>query len=605
MKDFFKILKYIKPYFGKTIWYTIFNGLSVVFALFSFTMVFPFLKILFTPDKLVTEPVEFSFNSEAIIHNFFYFLSGIIKTNGAITALMYVCLAVIIATLLKTGFMFLGRYFLITIENSVVKDINLKIYNKILGLPLSFFSSEKKGDLMSRFSSDVSEIKIMVSNFMKMIIRDPLSIIIFLSYLFFSNFYFTLFILIFLPIIGIIIGKIGLTLKKKSFVAQTTLGLLVSRLEETLTGLKVIKIFNAEQKVRQSFKKLNNNYYRLKNSVEHRKALSSPLSEFLGTIGVISIMYFGGILVLGENSSLSSEEFIAYLVVFSQILTPAKSLSRAYFDVQKGLASQQRIEEVLFVEDTISEIKNPASIIDFKSEIELKNVSFKYDTTNVLKNINLKIKKGETIALVGESGSGKSTLVDLIPRFYDITEGEIIIDGLNIKKYKISDLRKILGNVNQETILFNNSIKENIAFSDGDYSLNQVESAAKIANAHNFILEKPKKYDENIGEGGSKLSGGQRQRLSIARAVLKNPPIMILDEATSALDTESEKIVQNALENLMKDRTSIVIAHRLSTVKNADRIYVLQNGEIIEQGKHKELYEMNGNYKKLCDLQMV
>ena len=603
MKDFKILINYIKPYWRKVILYVFFNTLSVIFALFSFSMLIPFLKILFNPNELIDAPVKFAFSSDTLIHNTYYFISNIIKNHGTLNALLFICVVLLITTLFKATCFYFGRFYNIPIKNGIVKDLNNKIYNKILYLPLRFFSEENKGDLMARMSSDVNEVKLSIASTMNMIIRDPITIAIFLSYLFFSNSYLTLFILVCLPVIGLIIGKIGNVLKKKSYKAQTIFGKLISNLEETLSGLRIIKVFNAESKVAYRFNFLNLNFLKLQNSVERRKSLSSPLSEFLSTIIIVIILYVGGLFVLGENSSLKSEEFVAYLVVFSQILSPAKSLSAAYYSIQKGMASVFRINEVLDIEDKISEIKNPVSIKSFNKTIEFKNVSFKYEENYVLKNINLKIKKGTTVALVGESGSGKSTLVDLIPRLYDVQEGEILIDELNIKSLKLVDLRNLMGNVNQESILFNDTIENNIAFGVETHTQNEVIRAAQIANAHNFITEKASNYQEIIGDRGAKLSGGQRQRLSIARAVLKNPPIMILDEATSALDTESEKLVQDALDNLMKQHTSIVIAHRLSTIKNADLICVMHEGEIVERGNHNELLRINGIYKKLHDLQ--
>jgi len=605
MKDLKVLSAYIKPYWRQVLLYVLFNTLSVIFALFSFTLVIPLLKILFNSDELVTESVKFAFSSESITNNIFFFISNIIIEKGATYALFFIAIVVVIATLLKVTFYYLGRYYVVPIKNGVVRDLNINIYKKILYLPLRFFSEEKKGDLMSRMSNDVNEVKLTIASVMNMVIRDPITIIFFLFYLFFSNFHLTLFILLFIPVVGFSIGKIGRTLKKKSFKAQTIFGKLISNLEETLSGLRIIKVFNAEDMVRNRFSIINHNFLKLQNSVERRNALSSPVSEFLGTIVIVVILYIGGSLVLSGDNSLTSEEFIAYLVVFSMLLNPVKSLSSAYYIIQKGMASVQRINEILDIKDKIPEIENPISVNKFGQYIELKNVSFRYDEKLVLKNINLKIEKGTTVAFVGESGSGKSTLVDLISRLYDVSEGEIILDGNNIKDLKIKDLRNLMGNVNQESILFNDTIENNIAFGVEKIIKNDIIEAAKIANAHNFILEKDNNYNENIGDRGAKLSGGQRQRLSIARAVLKNPPIMILDEATSALDTESEKIVQDALNNLMQNRTSIVIAHRLSTVKNADKICVLQNGKIIETGKHDELISKNGNYKKLCDMQMV
>jgi len=605
MKDVLNLLKYIKPYWKKVILNVSFDIFSIIFSLFSLTLVVPFLNILFNNTELVTQPMDFSFSAKVLQHNLYYFISNLIITKGSIAALFFVCILVICASFFKNLFLYLARIYNISIRNNVAFTLQQQIQNKIIRLPLKFFSDEKKGDLISRFSSDVAQIKTSVTESIGVVFRDPINILIFLIYLFYSNVYLTIIVIFSLPVIGLIIGRIGKSLKRNSLKGQKIMGVLVSELEETITGLRIIKAFNAENKMAKKFEIMNTKYFKLMNKIERIVTLSNPLSEFLGTIVVIGIMYLGGSLILRQNNSMTSEEFIAFIVIFSQILTPAKNMTAGFYNIRKTSGSINRINEILDAQDKIVEVENPIKIEEFKSKIEFKNVSFKYDKVYVLKNINIVIEKGKTVALVGESGSGKSTLVDLIPRFFDIEEGEILIDNINIKNLRLKDLRNLMGNVNQTSILFNDTIENNISFGVDKYTHDEIENSAKVANAYDFINEKPEKYQTNIGDTGSKLSGGQRQRISIARAVMKNPPIMILDEATSALDTESEKLVQDALEKLMKNRTSIVIAHRLSTVKNADEICVLQNGEIIERGKHNDLIINNKTYKRLCDLQMV
>ncbi|NPA68459.1 MAG: ABC transporter ATP-binding protein, partial [Chlorobi bacterium] len=490
------------------------------------------------------------------------------------------------------------------VRNGVIKDMRNKIYKKILELPFAYFSEERKGDIMSKMTNDLKEIEWTVMTSVEMLIRNPLTIIVYLITLIIMSPQLTLFVLILIPLSGLVIGTVGRSLKRTSRKAQDQMGTLLSKIEETLSGLRIIKAFTAEDFVFKKFFEYNENYTRTMNRVYRKNYLASPMSEFLGVVMVTGIMYYGGSLVLSNESTLSPEAFIGYIAVFSQIITPAKAFSTAIYNVQKGAASIDRINIILNAENKIKEKENPIEIKSFEKEIEFSEVSFAYENTYVLKNINLKIKKGQTVALVGQSGSGKSTLVDLIPRFYDVTEGKITIDGTDIRNFKIKDLRNLMGNVNQEPILFNDTIKNNIAFGTENIPEEEIIKAAKIANAHEFIMQTENGYDTNIGDGGTKLSGGQRQRISIARAVLKNPPIMILDEATSSLDTESEKAVQDALYKLMQNRTSVVIAHRLSTIKNADIICVLQNGKITERGTHDELIKANGNYKKLYDLQI-
>ncbi len=607
MKDFKILLKYLRPYRGYAAGSIVFNILSVVFALFSYTLVIPFLRILFNPEKLVSEKLPWSFSMNTIQHNLFFYLSEIIRQNGAVAALVGVSVLIVVASLLKNSFLYLSKYLQAPMMNGVAKDFQQKLLNKLLYLPVSFFSDERKGNILSRISSDVEEIRISVLNVITFLFIGPLSVAVYLAFLIYTSPKLTLFVFILLPVMGLIITKISDKLKSSAYLSQQIKGDIVNTTEETLTGLRIIKAFNAHKKVERKFAKITGQYLDTMNKVERRIWLASPLSEFMATIIIMAIMYFGGMLVLGQNSSLSSEVFIAYLVVFSQVIPPAKSTINAYYGIQRGLASVKRINEILDAEDKIPEKENPIRIDKLSKNIVFDKVHFQYASSEkeVLKNINIKIKKGETIAIVGESGSGKSTLADLLPRFYDVTKGRILIDGFDLKDLKIKDLRNLFGVVSQTPILFNDTIENNIAFGVNDYTEEDLINAAKAANAYDFIMEKPEGFKFNIGEGGSKLSGGQRQRLSIARAIIKNPDILILDEATSSLDTESEKLVQDALDKIMKNRTAIVIAHRLSTVKNADRIYVMQNGMIIEQGTHNQLIELDGVYKKLVDLQIL
>ncbi len=608
MKDFKKLLQLLKPYKLNAFFSILTNALSVVFALFSYTMVIPFLRILFNPEKLVTQPVKFTLSASALQHNLFYFLSNIIKHNGAISALVFVSLVIVVASMLKNGFLFWSKYLMAPMMNGVARDYQRKIFNKLIYLPLSFFSDEKKGNILSRMTSDVNEVRMSIQYVIKLLFTGPISIIIFLSFLFYASYQLTLFVLVFLPIMGFIIFKVSSSLKGSAYLGQQIQGEILNNTEEIISGLRIIKAFNAQKKVKRKFSLITQSYFKIMNKVERRIWLASPMSEFLATIIIMVIMYFGGMLVLGTHSTLSSEAFIAYLVVFSQVIPPAKETINAYYSVQKGLASIKRIEEIVNTDEKIQEKENPLRINDFKENITYKNVNFIYDDDDkrkVLNGINISINKGETIAIVGESGAGKSTLVDLLPRFFDVSKGEILIDGKTLKDLKIKDLRELFGVVSQSSILFNDTIENNIAFGVENYTEEELINAAKVANAYDFIQAKPEGFKTSIGESGNKLSGGQRQRISIARAVLKNPPILILDEATSSLDTESEKLVQDALNRIMKNRTAIVVAHRLSTVKNADRIYVMQDGKIVEQGKHHELIEKGGIYKRLVDLQMV
>jgi subfamily B ATP-binding cassette protein MsbA len=605
MNSFKTIIRYLAPFKKYAFFNILLNALGTLFSLFSFTMFIPFLDTLFnTNNGVVAEPGAFEWSYKSFMAHFNYLVYQIGQDHGKFHALLFLGGAVLFGAFFRNFFLYMGSFFMAPISNGTVMQFQKRIYNKILDLPLRYFSESKKGDILSRFTSDVQEIRASISGSLDMLFKDPIQIIVFLSYMIYTSWELTCVSFLVLPFIAIIIGKIGKSLKDTSGKGQAAAGEMLTIMEETLGGLRIIKAFVAEGKMKERFRKINDKVYQLQNKIMRKHSLSSPLSEFLGILAFTFILVVGGYLILvkGDNTFTSSE-FIAYLVVFTQILNPAKDLARTYNTIQKGMASLDRVNAILEETMNVPEIENPVRISDFNSSIEFKNVSFKYAEKYVLKNINLKIEKGKTVALVGQSGSGKSTLVDLLPRFWDVQEGEILIDGVNIKNYKLTDLRSLMGNVNQESILFNDTIRNNISFGVDKATDSQVEEAAKVANAWDFIKEKDGGYDYTVGDRGGKLSGGQRQRLSIARAVLKNPPIMILDEATSALDTESEKLVQEALMNLMKNRTSIVIAHRLSTIKNADLICVMNEGEIVESGKHEELLAKNGTYKKLCDLQ--
>lgn len=604
MIRYFKIvLRYIAPYKKYAFLNISLNILGVCFALLSTALVIPFLQILFEKQMLITDPVPFSFTVDSLRHNFYYLLSMLIIEKGKGTALVIVSLLVITMFFFKTFFIFMANYFMAPIRNNVVRDLRVRMYDRILILPLSYFSESRKGDIISRISGDVLEIEWSIMSSLEMAFRDPINILVFITALFIMSPSLTIFVFILLPVSGFIIGMVGKTLKKTSMKAQVKMGELMSIIEETLTGIRIIKAFNAQNVMKEKFLSENKSYTRLANRIMRKRYLASPMSEFLGSVVVVIIMWYGGMLVINHSGSLSPEVFIAYLAVFFQLISPAKSFSTAFYSIQKGMASIERINEIISAEEVIIEKENAIPVNEFKNEIEFRDVTFSYEKTEVLKSINLKINKGKNVALVGQSGSGKSTIANLLPRFYNTEHGEILIDGINIKDYRIKDLRGLMGIVNQEAILFNDTFYNNIAFGSVNVKKEDVIAAAKVANAHDFITETARGYHTNIGDMGNKLSGGQRQRISIARAVLKNPPILILDEATSALDTESERIVQEALLNLMKNRTSVIIAHRLSTIKNADEICVLHNGEIVERGTHEELLELKGYYNKLYYLQ--
>jgi len=603
MKKFYRVLSYIKPYYGYAGLNIFFNVLTVVFSLFSFTLLVPFLNLLFGQEELVSVKPVLEFNTRSFLKYLNYEISQIIISEGKVQALIYICGVILVAFFLRNFARFMAMYFMANVRIGAIKGLRNAIYSKILILPLAFFSQHKKGDIIARVTTDIQEVEFSIMNYLEMIVRDPVTIIAFLIFMISISPQLTLFVLIILPITGFIIGRIGKSLRKQSKIGQNLFAGLLSTIEETIGGLRIIKAFNAIDYTESRFMKFNEAYSKLLIWIYRRRDISSPLSEFLSSAVIIVVLWFGGRMVLDENPTIAAADFITYIVVFSQIIPPAKTFAQGFFSIQKGIASAERIFEILDADEVIEEIPNAKAVDGFRKEIEFRNVVFRYEKEDVLKDINIKIQKGKLTALVGESGGGKSTMADLIPRFYDVTAGEIYLDGENIKNLKIEGLRKLMGIVSQESILFNDTILNNIAFGLDSVSKEEVIAAAKVANAHEFILNTDDGYETNIGDRGVKLSGGQRQRISIARAVLANPPILILDEATSSLDTESEKLVQEALFNIMKDRTSIVIAHRLSTIQHADEIIVLKKGEIVEWGTHKELIALDGVYKRLQNLQ--
>ena len=605
MKDFFQILKrFIPPYKKQLLLNFLFNLLSAMFTVSSVAMMIPILDILFDKAKNVYDLLPWEMKLEIIKHNSSYYITAFKDANGAGITLLFIGFFVIFTTMLKVGFAYLGAFEAIYIRNGVVKDIREQIYQKMLKLALPFFSEERKGDIISRITGDVTEVENSIMSSLDMFLKNPIIIIVLLLYMLYMSISMTLFIFLVLPIAGFIIGRVGKSLKKVSREGQDKMGEILTVVEETLGGLRIIKAFNAEKKMNARFNSELHDYKSIMNRLMRRRELAHPLSELLGTMVIIIVVWYGGTLILSNKSELTGTEFIAYLAVFYQIINPAKAFTTALYSIQKGLASMDRIDKILLADVSIPQAPDAKSINTLKDSIEYRNVTFAYEDKVVLNNVSLTIPKGKTIALVGQSGSGKTTFVDLLPRFYDVNGGQILIDSIDLRNLKLHDLRDLMGNVNQEAILFNDTIFNNIAFGVDNVSMPEVIAAAKVANAHDFIIETEHGYDTVIGDRGSKLSGGQRQRLSIARAILKNPPVLILDEATSALDTESERLVQDALENLMKNRTSVVIAHRLSTVRNADLICVFHEGEIVERGTHDELIRLDGRYKRLHSMQM-
>ncbi len=603
MKKFYRVLAYIKPYLGYAGLNVIFNILTIVFSLMNFALLIPFLNLLFGVNELVTVKPELTFSTQGLLEYLNYYISQIILTQGKLEALVFICITILIAFFLRNFARFFAMYFMAAVRIGAVRGIRNDIYNKMLILPVAFYTRHKKGDIIARVTTDVQEVEYSIMNYLEMIVRDPITIIAYLIFMISLSAKLTLFVLIILPITGLIIGQIGKSLRKESKIGQSKFASLLSIIEESISGLRIIKAFNAIDYSDNKFKERNRDYTKTLLKIYRRRDLSSPLSEFLSSAVIVVVLWFGGNMVLSDTPSIKAADFITYIVAFSQIIPPAKTFAQGFYSIQKGIASAERIFEILDADEEIIEKPDALPIKQFNKEIEFREVYFRYEKEDVLKNINLKIPKGKVIALVGESGGGKSTMADLLPRFYDVTKGELLIDELNVKDVRIDHLRGLMGIVSQESILFNDTIFNNIAFGITDATEEEVIAAAKVANAHEFIMQTEKGYQTNIGDRGAKLSGGQRQRLSIARAVLANPPILILDEATSSLDTESEKLVQKALFNVMKDRTTVVIAHRLSTIQHADEIVVIKKGEIVERGTHAGLLDRKGAYRKLYEMQ--
>ncbi|MBR5899227.1 MAG: ABC transporter ATP-binding protein [Muribaculaceae bacterium] len=606
MKEFFRILRrFVPPYKHYLALNIIFNILAAVLTLFSFAIIIPILEMLFQIKDVAYDYMTMADGDakDVIINNFYYYTQVVIQRWGASAALAMLATLLVIMTALKTGVTYLSSYFIVPMRSGIVRDIRNFVYDKITALPISFFTSERKGDVMARMSGDVAEIENSIMASLDMMFKNPVMIIVCLGMMIAISWQLTVFVLILLPLAGLVMGRVGKRLKRKSLEGQQQWGTLMSNIEETLGGLRIIKAFNAEDKVKKRFHRENDIFFNISNKVARRQSLAHPMSEFLGTAAIAIVLWFGGTLILNGMSSINAASFIYYMVIFYSIINPAKDLSKAMYAIQKGLASMERVDKILNADNPIKDPETPKEIGKLRGEISYNDITFSYGSNTVIHNVSLNIPAGATVALVGQSGSGKSTMADLIPRFYDVDSGSITIDGIDVRDLRVHDLRSFMGNVNQEAILFNDSFYNNITFGVKEASMEQVIEAAKIANAHEFIMESEQGYDTNIGDRGCRLSGGQRQRLSIARAILKNPPILILDEATSALDSESEHLVQEALDRLMQDRTTLVIAHRLSTIKNADMICVMHEGRIVESGTHDELLALNRYYKRLVDMQ--
>ncbi len=611
MKEFFKIMRhYVAPYKKYLFGSLFFNLLSAVLNVFSFASLIPMLNLLFRLDTNVYSFIAWDAadvpTKDIIVNNMYYYTQTIMETYGASTALLLIGTFLIVATLLKTSCYFASAGMLVPMRTGIVRDIRSKVYHKITNLPLSFFSDERKGDIIARMSGDVNEIENSITGSLEMLIKNPILLACYFSVLIYTSWQLTVFTIVVLPLMGWIMGRIGRKLKRQSLDAQNKWSETMSQLEETLGGMRIIKAFTAERKMQKRFDESTDDFRQATNKVAIRQASAHPVSEFLGTCLIVLVLWYGGTLIFSDNPPVDAPTFIFYMVILYSIIQPLKDLSKATYSIPKGMASVERVNKILNAENPIKETATPQHLESLKEEIEFRNVSFSYNgQTKVLDNVSLTVRRGQTIAIVGQSGSGKSTLVDLLPRYHDVTEGQILLDGKNVKELYLSDLRALIGNVNQEAILFNDTFFNNIAFGVENATMEQVVEAAKIANAHDFIMESEVGYDTKVGDRGCRLSGGQRQRISIARAILKNPAILILDEATSALDTESERLVQEALEHLMKTRTTIAIAHRLSTIKNADEICVLYEGRIVERGTHENLLALGGYYKRLNDMQQL
>lgn len=611
IKQFFQVMgRYIKPYRKYLAWSVVLNFLSQWLNVFSFAALVPILNILFQVDRKVYTYQEIdwaNFDKDALINNAYWYVSDLIATHGQMWTLVAMGIALITMTLLKTGSYFASSAIMVPFRTGIVKDIRIQVYEKVLHLPLAFFSEERKGDIVARMSADVQVVETALTSSVDMLIKSPIAIFVCFFTMFFLSWQMTLFVLIAIPLLGWVMGEVGRKLKRQSVFVQDQWGQIMTELDETLGGLRVIKAFLAENKMLKRFTNTNDVYRKAMNEMAIRQSSAHPTSEFMGTVIIVIVLLFGGWLILSDNSPIDAAMFIYYLVILYSVINPLKEFSKAFYNIPQGLASMDRIDMILKADNNITDPESPVALGEMQEGIEFRDVCFSYANSEiqVLKNINLTVPKGKTIALVGQSGSGKSTLVDLVPRYHDVSGGAIMIDGKNVKDIKIADLRSQIGNVNQEAILFNDTFFNNITFGVDNATMEEVIAAAKIANAHDFIMESENGYDTMIGDRGGRLSGGQRQRISIARAILKNPPILILDEATSALDTESERLVQEALERLMKSRTTIAIAHRLSTIKNADEICVLHEGQIVERGTHEELIGKNGYYKRLNDMQSL